>query len=662
MAHDVFISYSSQDKAVADAVCATLEGRKIRCWIAPRDVLAGQPYAESILNGINKSRVFVLVFSSDSNLSQQVLREVERAVSKGIPILPFRIADVTPTKSMELFLSATHWLDALTPPLEGHLQKLADNVEALLGVEVPPKSETELPVKIKNKGAARKSKVKPLYIIAGIVVVALCVFGVLQLTGAFKGSKSEPKINSSTSVIGSTSTGLPGNAPTSLSTSTSTITTTSTKSNPPITTATGVIDSSGQLSSGVSTTGVLNKGETKWYYFSAEAGDAVFAVLTKADNSASMQPWLELLGPDGAVITGSYGSTSYTIDRPITKAGKHTLRVRDYANTGGNYVLSFLQLSKSVNPLSSGVSLQGKLQIPGDVNWYSFDASVGDAVHAVLSKVDNSASLRPWLELIGPDGVLITGSYGSTSYTIDRAVTKAGKHILRVRDYANTGGNYVLSFLQLSKSVNPLTSGVSLQGKLQIPGDVNWYSFDANVGDAAYAVLTKADNNASMQPWLELLGPDGTVITGSYGSTSYTIDRAITKAGKHTLRVRDYANTGGSYVLSFMQLSKSVNPLTSGVSLQGQLKIPGDVNWYTFDAGEGDAVNAVLSEGDNSAAMQPWLELLGPDGSVITGSYGSVSYTIDRAIAKAGKYTLRVRDYANKGGNYVLSFNLTKKS
>jgi hypothetical protein len=152
------------------------------------------------------------------------------------------------------------------------------------------------------------------------------------------------------------------------------------------------------------------------------------------------------------------------------------------------------------------------------------------------------------------------------------------------------------------------------------------------------------------------------VITGSYGSTSYTIDRAITKAGKHTLRVRDYANTGGSYVLSFMQLSKSVNPLTSGVSLQGQLKIPGDVNWYTFDAGEGDAVNAVLSEGDNSAAMQPWLELLGPDGSVITGSYGSVSYTIDRAIAKAGKYTLRVRDYANKGGNYVLSFNLTKKS
>ncbi|NQT71340.1 MAG: toll/interleukin-1 receptor domain-containing protein [Chloroflexi bacterium] len=39
MAHDVFISYSTNDKTVADAVCATLESQKIRCWIAPRDAL-----------------------------------------------------------------------------------------------------------------------------------------------------------------------------------------------------------------------------------------------------------------------------------------------------------------------------------------------------------------------------------------------------------------------------------------------------------------------------------------------------------------------------------------------------------------------------------------------------------------------------------------------
>ena len=67
MSHDVFISYSSQDKSVADAICAILEGRKLRCWIAPRDVLPGTPYGEAILDAIYASPVMVLVFSSHAN-------------------------------------------------------------------------------------------------------------------------------------------------------------------------------------------------------------------------------------------------------------------------------------------------------------------------------------------------------------------------------------------------------------------------------------------------------------------------------------------------------------------------------------------------------------------------------------------------------------------
>jgi hypothetical protein len=31
MVHDVFISYSTKDKATADGVCATLEAKAIRC-------------------------------------------------------------------------------------------------------------------------------------------------------------------------------------------------------------------------------------------------------------------------------------------------------------------------------------------------------------------------------------------------------------------------------------------------------------------------------------------------------------------------------------------------------------------------------------------------------------------------------------------------------
>ena len=132
MAHDVFISYAAQDEHTADAVCATLEAQRVRCWIAPRDVMPGVSYAEALIDAISESRLMVLVFSSRSNNSPQVMREVERAASKGIAILPFRIEDVAPSKFMEFFLSTPHWLDAFTPPLEKHLGHLAETVKLLL--------------------------------------------------------------------------------------------------------------------------------------------------------------------------------------------------------------------------------------------------------------------------------------------------------------------------------------------------------------------------------------------------------------------------------------------------------------------------------------------------------------------------------------------------
>jgi hypothetical protein len=74
----------------------------------------------------------VLIFSSQANISNQIHREVERAVSKGMPIIPLRIEDITPTKSMEYFLGSIHWLDALTPPLERHLERLRETVKSCL--------------------------------------------------------------------------------------------------------------------------------------------------------------------------------------------------------------------------------------------------------------------------------------------------------------------------------------------------------------------------------------------------------------------------------------------------------------------------------------------------------------------------------------------------
>jgi len=135
MVFDVFISYSSKDKTTADATCASLENAGIRCWIAPRDIRPGSEYGEALVDALDHCRAMVLIFSANANTSPQIRREVERVVSRGIPVVPLRIEDIAPTKSMAFFVGSVHWLDALTPPLEQHLRVLAEAVKGILDLD-----------------------------------------------------------------------------------------------------------------------------------------------------------------------------------------------------------------------------------------------------------------------------------------------------------------------------------------------------------------------------------------------------------------------------------------------------------------------------------------------------------------------------------------------
>ena len=101
MAHDVFVSHSVKDKAVAEKIVARLEAESIRCWVAPRDVVPGADWGESIIDAIGSSRIMILIFSRSANLSPQIKREVERAVDKEVYMIPFRVEDIEPTKALE---------------------------------------------------------------------------------------------------------------------------------------------------------------------------------------------------------------------------------------------------------------------------------------------------------------------------------------------------------------------------------------------------------------------------------------------------------------------------------------------------------------------------------------------------------------------------------
>jgi TIR domain len=160
MAFDVFISYPHQDKALADAACAKLEAEGIRCWVAPRDIAPSADWAASIVGAIENCRVMVLIFSGHTNRSRQVSREVQQAFDGEKPVIPFRIENVSPERSLRYYMGSVHWLDALTPPIEQHLQRLASAVQALLNA-TPAEALAQTDRAPHEAQARRAAKPKP---------------------------------------------------------------------------------------------------------------------------------------------------------------------------------------------------------------------------------------------------------------------------------------------------------------------------------------------------------------------------------------------------------------------------------------------------------------------------------------------------------------------
>lgn len=145
--HDCFISYSHNDTKIAIAVLNILEQNGISCWIDFRDATPGIDYAASIVKAIKTADVFIVILSQNSSESIHVLNEINSAVNARTTILPLKVDESKLNDSTEYYLGRTHWIDALTPPLEAHILKLAKTINAHKQSKsnLPQKSQTTSP-------------------------------------------------------------------------------------------------------------------------------------------------------------------------------------------------------------------------------------------------------------------------------------------------------------------------------------------------------------------------------------------------------------------------------------------------------------------------------------------------------------------------------------
>lgn len=203
MSHDVFISYSHIDKHIADAICSHFESNGLRCWYAPRDIRPGADWAESIIKAIEETRIMVLVFTDHSNISQQVLREVNNAVSSGVTIVPFKLTEEEPVAGMKYYLSTVHWLDAMNSELSaaiGELYELCRVLNDQLSGR-PVQTDSFRPAAAVSAPAVQKKKTPVwIYAVAGIAAVGV-IGGLLFMNRGSGGSAAEPVNNEPASTI-----------------------------------------------------------------------------------------------------------------------------------------------------------------------------------------------------------------------------------------------------------------------------------------------------------------------------------------------------------------------------------------------------------------------------------------------------------------------------
>lgn len=182
----VFISYASKDLNEAEKICNYLENSGKICWIAPRNIAVGKEYGEEIIKGIESSDVFVLVYSMHSNSSPHVLREVERAVGKKIPVICYALDKTPMSKSMEYFLLSTQFLNAGRRDTAS-LQLLNESLDKFFSNN----SAYEKPVPAATQKPSLPAKKKALAIIGVIAIVAV-VTAVFVIFGKKPGSNPDP--------------------------------------------------------------------------------------------------------------------------------------------------------------------------------------------------------------------------------------------------------------------------------------------------------------------------------------------------------------------------------------------------------------------------------------------------------------------------------------
>ena len=179
--YDVFISYSQQNKNVADAIVADFEQNGIRCWYAPRDLMPGKSWMESVQDAIKNCEIVIPVCTPDPDSSPRVSNELALAASEGRSIEPFRLSRNDISNNLLNAPAGVHWINAVTPSLSMRIIELREKIRPMIADPddglAPVNQQSTAPPDDNNTSSVNQNKAVPVVLIF-ILATALLLMGI----------------------------------------------------------------------------------------------------------------------------------------------------------------------------------------------------------------------------------------------------------------------------------------------------------------------------------------------------------------------------------------------------------------------------------------------------------------------------------------------------
>ena len=375
-------------------------------------------------------------------------------------------------------------------------------------------------------------------------------------------------------------------------------------------------------------------------------------------DSADFLVWRRQTGATVPNFSGADGDGDGDVDQADFTIWR--LNFGHYLDDHGN---NFQSATRAALPASIG----GKIEVAGDVDWFSF-AATGGTLYKIQSTQGTLDAAS--LQLFSSNGTTQLATNSGASPIINWTAPADGIYFAQVKSQSGLSvGTYTATIAAVNiddhgnnaASSTLVATPSSTAGILETVNDVDWFKFAATSG-TAYVITTIPGTLIYSQ--IRVIGADGVTALQSNAGFSPSLSWTPSASGTYYIEVAGFSTTG-SYSLAVAvddhgNNAAGATPYVVPSTAAGNIEGPYDVDWFSFSANSGVQYTFYTTLATLSDSK---LYLLDTNGTTQLAydddGGGGLSSLISWTAPASGTYFVEVTGFAAASGTYTLSSTVT---